>query len=46
MDDLRDFLHILDEFEAVQRIKAQVDWNLEMGAVTRRFYDVGASSVV
>ena len=36
MDDLRDFLDMLDEFEEVQRIKAQVDWNLEMGAITRR----------
>ena len=40
MDDLRDFLDMLEEFEEVQRIKVQVDWNLEMGAITRRCYDL------
>jgi 3-polyprenyl-4-hydroxybenzoate decarboxylase len=34
MDDLRDFLHMLDEFEEVQRIKAQVDWNLRWDWIT------------
>ena len=46
MDDLRDFLDMLDEFEEVQRIKAQVDWNLEMGAITRRCYDIGAPAAL
>ena len=32
MDDLRDFLELLEEFDEVQRIKVPVDWNLEMGA--------------
>src|SRR4051812_41839217 len=46
IDDLRDFLETLDEFEEVQRIKAQVDWNLEMGAITRRCYDLGAPAAL
>ena len=32
MDDLRDFLELLEEFDEVQRIKVPVDWNPEMGA--------------
>jgi hypothetical protein len=32
MDDLRNFLELLEEFDEVQRIKVPVDWNLEMGA--------------
>jgi 4-hydroxy-3-polyprenylbenzoate decarboxylase len=46
MDDLRDFLDVLDEFDEVQRIKVQVDWNLEMGAITRRCYDLGAPAAL
>ncbi len=30
IDDLRDFLDILEEYREVQRIDAEVDWNLEM----------------
>lgn len=45
MDDLRDFLHMLDEFEEVKRIKAQVDWDLEMG-VDHGCYDVGAPAAL
>ena len=36
IDDLRDYLDILEEYQEVQRIDAEVDWNLEMGAITRR----------
>ena len=46
MDDLRDFLELLEEFDEVQRIKVPVDWNLEMGAITRRCYDVGAPAAL
>jgi 4-hydroxy-3-polyprenylbenzoate decarboxylase len=34
------------EFDEVQRIKVPVDWNLEMGAITRRCYDVGAPAAL
>ena len=34
--DLRDFLDLLDEHDELQRIQAEVDWHLEMGAITRR----------
>ncbi len=30
--DLRDYLDILEEYEELQRIQTEVDWNLEMGA--------------
>jgi UbiD family decarboxylase len=46
MDDLRDFLELLEEFDEVQRIKVPVDWNLGMGAITRRCYDVGAPAAL
>src|SRR5207249_11584948 len=46
MDDLRDYLDILEEYREVQRIDAEVDWNLEMGAITRRGYDLGAAAAL
>ena len=46
MDDLRDYLDILEEYREVQRIDAEVDWNLEMGAITRRVYDLGAPAAL
>jgi 4-hydroxy-3-polyprenylbenzoate decarboxylase len=45
-DDLRDYLDILEEYHEVQRIKTEVDWNLEMGAITRRVYDLGAPAAL
>ena len=46
IDDLRDYLDILEEYQEVQRIAAEVDWNLEMGAITRRVYDLGAPAAL
>ena len=46
IEDLRDYLDILEEYREVQRIDAEVDWNLEMGAITRRVYDLGAPAVL
>lgn len=46
IQDLRDFLDLLDEHEELQRIQAQVDWNLEMGAITRRCYDLGTGAAL
>ena len=46
IDDLRDYLDILEEYQEVQRIHAEVDWNLEMGAITRRVYDLGAPAAL
>jgi len=45
IDDLRDYLDILEEYQEVQRIDAEVDWDLEMGAITRRVYDLGITSI-
>ncbi|HEU5464199.1 MAG TPA: UbiD family decarboxylase, partial [Candidatus Binatia bacterium] len=46
IDDLRDYLDVLDEHREVQRIGVEVDWNLEMGAITRRVYDLGAPAAL
>jgi hypothetical protein len=46
IDDLRDYLDILEEYQEVQRIDTEVDWNLEMGAITRRVYDLGAPAAL
>src|SRR3972149_10214154 len=46
IDDLRDYLDILEEYQEVQRIGIEVDWNLEMGAITRRVYDLGAPAAL
>lgn len=39
---LRDYITALDEIGEIQRIDASVDWNLEIGAVIRRSYDLRA----
>jgi phenylphosphate carboxylase alpha subunit len=46
INDLRDFLELLDEHQELQRIQAEVDWHLEMGAITRRCYDLGAPAAL
>src|ERR1700758_5394842 len=46
INDLRDYLDLLEEYEELQRIKMEVDWNLEMGAITRRCYDLGAPAAL
>ena len=46
IDDLRDYLDILAEYEEVQPITQEVDWDLEMGAITRRVYDLGAPAAL
>src|ERR671919_1646998 len=46
IDDLRNYLDILEEYQELQRIDAEVDWNLEMGAITHRVYDLGAPAAL
>src|ERR1043166_1639380 len=46
INDLRDYVDLLEEYEEVQRIEMEVDWNLEMGAITRRCYDLGAPAAL
>src|SRR4249919_45942 len=46
LTDLRDFLEILEEYGELQRVQSEVDWNLEMGAITRRCYDLGAPAAL
>jgi 4-hydroxy-3-polyprenylbenzoate decarboxylase len=46
MRDVRDFLDLLERHGELQRIQEEVDWNLEMGAITRHCYDLGAPAVL
>lgn len=38
--DLREFIIKLEEEGELQRIKAEVDWNLELSAIMRRVYEI------
>ncbi len=42
LKSLREFIDALTEIGAVQPIDVEVDWNLEIGAITRRSYEVRA----
>ncbi|NIO11016.1 MAG: UbiD family decarboxylase, partial [Deltaproteobacteria bacterium] len=42
VDDMREYIDRLDAEGELQRIDAEVDWNLEVGAVIRRSYDLKA----
>ncbi|MEY9911278.1 UbiD family decarboxylase [Catenulispora sp. MAP12-49] len=39
---LREYIAELDKIGEIQRIDAEVDWNLEVGAIIRRSYDLQA----
>ena len=39
-EDLREFIQILEDKGELRRVKAEVDWNLEIGAITRRLMDL------
>ena len=39
-DDLRAFISRLEEQGELHRVKAQVDWNLELSAVMRKIFEV------
>ncbi|MBI4319460.1 MAG: UbiD family decarboxylase [Chloroflexi bacterium] len=43
--DLREYISALDEAGELARVKDEVDWNLEIGAVMRRSYEVGAPAI-
>jgi 4-hydroxy-3-polyprenylbenzoate decarboxylase len=42
LKDLREFISELEAVGEIQRIDADVDWNLEIGAIIRRSYDLRA----
>jgi UbiD family decarboxylase len=42
LKSLRDFIHELESIGELQRVSAQVDLNLEIGAICRRCYETGA----
>ena len=39
-EDLREYIQILEENGELRRVTAEVDWNLEIGAITRRLMDL------
>jgi len=39
MKDLRHFIGQLEQNEELMRIKKEVDWDIELGAISRRVYD-------
>jgi len=42
LKDLREYLSVLDSMGGLQKIDVEVDWNLEIGAIIRRAYDLRA----
>lgn len=40
--DLREWIAKLEELGEIQHIEKEVDWNLEVGAIIRRSYDLKA----
>jgi len=40
--DLREYIALLEQNGELQQIDKEVDWNLEIGAIIRRCYDLGA----
>src|SRR4051794_24797433 len=46
LKDLREFIGLLESHGELQRVRGEVDWNLEMGAVIRRCYDLGAPAAL
>ena len=45
-DDLRQWLDALRENGELVEIREEVDWNLEMGAITRRVYETLAPAAL
>ncbi|MFE3228492.1 hypothetical protein [Nocardia sp. NPDC059228] len=43
LKSLREFIEALDAIGEVQHIDTEVDWNLEIGAIIRRSYDLRAA---
>jgi len=42
LKDLREYLSVLESIDELQEIEVEVDWNLEIGAIIRRAYDLRA----
>lgn len=42
LSSLREYLDALRDLGELQDVAHEVDWNLEIGAVTRRCYETGA----
>ena len=42
LKDLREFLEVLKNIGELQEVSIEVDWDLEVGAIIRRAYDLRA----
>ena len=45
-EDLRAYVSYLERHHELQRVTEEVDWNLEMGAIIRRCYDLGSPAAL
>lgn len=45
-EDLREFLGFLEREGQLHRVKSEVDWNIELGAVMRRVFDLRGPAVL
>jgi len=44
LKDIREFIEVLKDSQELQTIDQEVDWNLEIGAITRRCCEISAPS--
>lgn len=44
--DLRAYIACLEQNGELQRVAEEVDWQLEIGAIIRRCYDLGAPAAL
>jgi len=45
-NDLREFIEKLEKEGELKRIKTEVDWNLEIGAIMRKVHDVDGPAIL
>lgn len=46
MEDLRDWIKLLEAEGELARVQTEVDWNLEIGAILRRVMDAGGPAIL
>ncbi|MEY8768424.1 UbiD family decarboxylase [Francisella philomiragia] len=44
LNSLREYIKELENYNEITKVEAEVDWNLEIGAIIRRVYDLQAPS--
>ena len=46
ISDLREWMSILEKEGELTKVKVEVDWNQEIGGITRRLFDIGGPAVL